>query len=151
MCDSSDPYIAAKRTIDILTSAANDDDKVEKDVAFKNNALFRHAYQKLRTHIQNSRYLDIVMPMYDLSKNSDNYFMTSGSLRHCYRDEIDVHVNDSASDGKSFKYKAKIVRETPEIPLQPGNPEDTEITTITTSITTSTIMKCSNHYSTQIS
>ena len=38
----------------------------------------------------------------------------------------DVDVNDSASDGKSFKYKTKVVGETSQRPPQPGNPGDAE-------------------------
>ena len=35
--------------------------------------------------------------------------MTSGSLWNYYRDEIG-DVDDKAADGKSFKYKIKIIR-----------------------------------------
>ena len=67
------------------------------------------------TLIDNAEDLDIVMPMYNLPEYSQNYSMTSGSLWNYYRDEIDdVHNNDSG--GKSFKYKTKIVGQTPERP-----------------------------------
>ena len=39
--------------------------------------------------------------------------MTSGSLWNYYRDEID-DVDDNILDGKSFKYKTKIIGKTPE-------------------------------------
>ena len=45
--------------------------------------------------------------------------MTSRSLWKYYRDELD-NINDNASDGKSFKYKTKIVGKTP---TWPGNEE----------------------------
>ena len=38
LCDYSDAYIAVKETIDILAAAANENDKAEKYVSFKNNA-----------------------------------------------------------------------------------------------------------------
>ena len=41
--------------------------------------------------------------------------MTSGSLWNYNRDEIDG-VNDNDSDGKSFKFKTKIVGKPPERP-----------------------------------
>ena len=42
--------------------------------------------------------------------------MTLGSLwRLNYRGKID-HINDNDSDGKSFKYKTKIVGKTPARP-----------------------------------
>ena len=62
------------------------------------------------------------MPMYNLLEYSQNYSMTSGSLWSYYRDKIDD--NDYLSDRKLFKYKAKLVGKTPEIPPQPGNPGD---------------------------
>ena len=37
----SDLYIVVKGTIDLLADAANENDKEQKDVTFKNNALFR--------------------------------------------------------------------------------------------------------------
>ena len=41
VCTYSDAHIIVKGTIDLLASAANENDKAEKDVAFKNNAPFR--------------------------------------------------------------------------------------------------------------
>ena len=61
------------------------------------------------------------MPMYNLLEYSQNYFVTTGRLWNYYRNEID-NINDNTSDGKSFKYKTKILGKTPERPGQPGNP-----------------------------
>ena len=63
--------------------------------------------------IDNVEDLDIVMPMYNLSKfwYSQNYSTTSGSLWNYYRDE--VYEVDSNALGKSFEYKTKIVGKTP--------------------------------------
>ena len=36
LCDYSDAYIVLKGKIDLLAATANENDKVEKDVAFKN-------------------------------------------------------------------------------------------------------------------
>ena len=63
------------------------------------------------TLIENSEDLDIIMLMYNLLEYSQNYSMTSGSLWNYYRDEIN-NIKDNASDGKSFKYKTKIVGKT---------------------------------------
>ena len=51
--------------------------------------------------------------------------MTSGSLWNYYRDEVD-DVNNTASNGKSFTYKAKITEKTQERPAQPGNGGDAD-------------------------
>ena len=65
------------------------------------------------------------MPMYNLLEYSDNYYMTSGSLWNYYRDEID-DAEDDASNGKSFKYKIKVIGKTevrpPQPPQAPPNP-----------------------------
>ena len=52
LCDYSDAYIVVKGTIDLLFAAANENNKAQKNVAFKNNALFRlcNVYQKSTTH-----------------------------------------------------------------------------------------------------
>ena len=39
--DYSDAYIVVKGTTDLLSAAANENDEVEKDAAFKNNVPFR--------------------------------------------------------------------------------------------------------------
>ena len=54
LCDYSDPYIAAKGTIDLLATAVNKDDQGAKYVAFKNNAPFRSSISKINnTWIEN--------------------------------------------------------------------------------------------------
>ena len=111
----SDLYTTVKGKIDVL-AAVNENDKAQKNIAFNNNAPLRSCTSKINsTLIDNAEDLDIVMPMYNLPEYSQNYSMTSGSLWNYYRDEIDdVHNNDSG--GKSFKYKTKIVGQTPERP-----------------------------------
>ena len=53
----------------------------------------------------------MVMPMYNLLEHSSNYSTTSESLCNYYRDEID-DVKDNASNGKSYKYKTKMIGKT---------------------------------------
>ena len=65
------------------------------------------------------------MLMYNLLEYNQNYSMTSGSLWNYYRDETD-NVDDNASDDKSFNYKTKIVRKTPQSPERPGNEGDAD-------------------------
>ena len=114
--DYSDAYIVVKGTVDLLPDDANENDKVQKNVAYKNNAPFRSCISKINgTLIDNAEHPDIVMPMYNMLEYSQNYSMTSGSLWNFYRDEID-DVDDNASDGKLFNYKTKIVGKTPRRP-----------------------------------
>ena len=49
------------------------------------------------------------MPIYNLLEYSQNYGM------NYYRDKTGI-INNNASDGKSFKYKTKIVGKTPTWP-----------------------------------
>ena len=114
LCDYSDAYIALKGTVDLLAAAANENDKAEKDVAFKNNAPFRSCISKTNsTLIDNADDLGIVMPMYNLLEYGQNYSMTSGILWNYYRDKID-DADDNASNGNIFEYKTEIVGKTPD-------------------------------------
>ena len=113
--DYSDAYIVVKRKVNLKAIPNTDVDR--KNVAFKNNAPFRSCITKINSKlIDKAEDLNIVMPMYNLSQSieleySQNYSMTSGSLWNNYRKKID-NVNDNASDGKSFKYKTKIIGKT---------------------------------------
>ena len=50
--DYSDAYIAVKGTIDLLAAAANEIDKQEKNVAFKNDAPFRSCISKINNNVK---------------------------------------------------------------------------------------------------
>ena len=76
LCDYSDVYIVVKVGIDLLAAGANENDKAEKNVTFKNNAPFRSCISKINsTFIDNVCIVDIdkVMPMYNLLEYSQNY------------------------------------------------------------------------------
>ena len=45
----SDAYIVIKGTIDLLNPAANENDKAQENVAFKNNAPFRSCISKINS------------------------------------------------------------------------------------------------------
>ena len=70
-CDYIGAYIVVKGGIDLLAAAANENDKAEKSVSFKNNAPFRLCISKINsTLIDIAEDLDIVMPLYNLLKCS---------------------------------------------------------------------------------
>ena len=89
----------------------------KNDVALKNNVSFRSRISKIRNlFLENAEDLDFAMQMHNLLEYIHNYFMTSRRLQNCYRDEIDNiddddddDDDDDASNGKSFKYKTKII------------------------------------------
>ena len=67
LCDYIDAYIVVKGTTDLLAAAANENEKAQKIVAFKNNASFRSWVSNINsTLIDNAKDLDTVMPMYNL-------------------------------------------------------------------------------------
>ena len=84
-----------------------------------------HISKTINTFIDNVEDLEIVMPMYNLLDYSDNYYMTSGSLRNYYRDEVNDDTNENNYPGnyrinnnkttasKSFGFKTKTVKITP--------------------------------------
>ena len=135
LCDHSDAYIVVKAKINLLAAAANENVKVEKNVILKNNTSFRSYISKINsTLIDSVEDLDIVMQKYNLLEYSQNYSMTSGSLRNYYRGKID-NINDNALDGKSFKYKTKIVGKTQARPGSEGDTNRQAVPTLNVEVT----------------
>ena len=121
LCDYSDAYIVVKGRISVR--ATENTDKGQKDIALKKNAQFRSCTTKINSaSIDYVEDLDIVMPMYNLLQYSQNCSMASGSLWNYYRQEID-DADDNASDGKSFKYKTKIIGNAETRPARPVQAE----------------------------
>ena len=83
LCDQSDAYIFVKGNITV-NDTANDGaaaNNTNKKVIFKNCAPFTSCISKINnTQIDNVKYIDIVMLMYNLIEYSDNYSKTSESL-----------------------------------------------------------------------
>ena len=120
LCDYSDAYLLVSGTITI-TGARNDDagrrlDERNKGVIFKNCALFTEINN---TQINNAKYIDVIMPKYNLIEYSDNYSKTSGRLWQYYRDD----PNDNITQSQPFKYKIKITGKAPDA----DNTKDVEI------------------------
>ena len=85
LCDYSEAYILASRTITIagagIDDAARRLDERNKGVIFTNCAPFTDYLSEINnTQIDNAKYINVVMPMYDLIENSKNYLKTSESL-----------------------------------------------------------------------
>ena len=76
LCDYSDAYILFKGNISVNNTAVEDAaaNNAAKKVIFKNCAPFTNCISKINnTQIDNTKYIDIVMPMYNLIEYSDNY------------------------------------------------------------------------------
>ena len=88
-----------------ITGTGNDDavrrlDERNKGVIFKNCAPFTECISDINnTQIDNAKYIDVVMPMYNVIEYSNNYLKTSGSLWQYYRDD----PKDNITQSESFK------------------------------------------------
>ena len=121
LCDYSDTYILVKGNISVNNTADAGDDanNANKKVIFKNCAPFSNWISKINNEqIDNTEYIDIVMPMYNLIEYSDNYSKTSGSLRqYCkdipaINDDGDIADFDGVNATDSFNFKTKITGQT---------------------------------------
>ena len=92
LCDYDDAYILVNGTITI-TGAGNDDaakrlDEKNKGVIFKIFSPFTDCITEINNaQIDNSKYIDVVLPMQNLIEYGDNYSKTPGSLRPYHRDD----------------------------------------------------------------
>ena len=105
LCDYAEAYILVDGTI----RAANAVNAAR--LALKNCAPFTKCNLETNDeHVDTAGNLDIVMPMYNLIENSDNYQDSSATLCQYKRDEPpDNNVNLTADNSTSFKYKVKFL------------------------------------------
>ena len=84
LSDYSDAYILVKGTklsVTNIAAAGAGANNINKKVIFKNCAPFNNCTSEINnTQIDNSKDIDIVMPMYNLIEYSDSYAKTTGSL-----------------------------------------------------------------------
>ena len=99
-----------------------DANESNEKVAFKHNVSFRSCISKINnTLIDDAKYLDIIMSMYNLLGYGENDHMTSGIIIENYHDAIN-EINPAGNYGinnyqittsKCFEYKTKIIGNTP--------------------------------------
>ena len=83
LCDYSDAYELAKGNITADNMAAADAaaNNTNRKVIFKNCAPLTDCISEINnTKVDNAKYIDIALPMYNLMEYSDNYSKTLGSL-----------------------------------------------------------------------
>ena len=122
LCDYSDAYVGVRGTITVNNTAAADADasNTNRKVIFKNCAPFTNCISQINnTDLDNAKYLDIVMPMYNLIEYSDNYSKTSGRLWQYTKDILAVDNNNNATVNftnnnltDSFNFKVKMTGQT---------------------------------------
>ena len=121
LCDYGDAYILVKGTITVNNTAASDADanSTTKKVISKNCPPFTNCISEINnTQVENAKYLDIVMPVYNLMECSDNYSKTSGSLWQYCKDMPAAENNNAIVNvtdnnlADSFNFKVKITGQT---------------------------------------
>ena len=117
----SDAYILAKGKVTVNNTAAADADanNTNKKVIFKNCAPFTDCISRINnTQADDAKYIDRVIPMYNLIEYSDNYLKTSGSLWQYCKDIPAVNNAgnivdfNGANATDSFNFKTKITGQT---------------------------------------
>ena len=114
LCNYSDAYIHNKGAIK-TTSEGADAPAIKvyernKQIIFKSCRPFTHCIREINnTQVDNTKNLDVAMPIYNLSKCSNNYSKTSRRLWQYYRYEPNATITDS----KSFKFKARTTGKNP--------------------------------------
>ena len=121
LCDYSDVYILVKGNITVKNTTAPDADAndTNKKVIFKNFPPFTDCISEINnTQVDNAKYTDIVMTMYNLIEYSNNYSKISGSLLQYCKDIPAVNnsgdiVNfNRVNATDSFNFKAKTTDQT---------------------------------------
>ena len=121
LCDYGDAYIHVRGTITVnKTAAANAAaNNTNKKVIFKDCVPFTNCIGQINnTDLDNAKYLDIAMPMYNLIEDSDNYSKTSGNLWQYTKDIPAVDDNNASVNftnsnlTDSFNFKVKMTSQT---------------------------------------
>ena len=117
LSDYRDAYILVKGNIAVNNTAAAvaTANNTNKKVIFKNCNPFTNCISKINnTDIDNAKFIEIIMPMYNLIEYSNNYSKTSRSLWQYYENipavnndgDIVNFIEANATD--SFNFKTKI-------------------------------------------
>ena len=121
LCDYSHTCILIKGNISVNTtaSAGAAANNTGKNVIFKDCTPFTDCISKINnTQVNNTKDIDIVMPMYNLIEYSDNYSKTSGSLwQYCkyipaVNNNGDIVDFNRTNATDSFNFKTKITGQT---------------------------------------
>ena len=85
--DYSDAFTFVRGTITVAELAAGGGNN-GIEALFKNFAPFTNCISKINNiQIDNAKYIDVEIPIYNLKEYSNNYLKTSGSLWQYYRDK----------------------------------------------------------------
>ena len=116
----SDAYILLNGTVTIPNTGTVANPNNRRNMIIKNCTPFTDCMsEKNNTKIDNAKYIDIVISVYNLIEYSDNYPRTYGRFWQCYRDETFLDDNGAIAcfpaddnNSASFKFKTKIAGRT---------------------------------------
>ena len=116
LCYYSDAYILVKGTITVKRIAGPAQSQIiGKNLVFKNRAPFTDCISEINiSQIDNTKYIDVVIPVYIDILYNDNHSKTSGSLWQYYSDQPYLTNAGTISEflvadnRTSFKLKQKI-------------------------------------------
>ena len=107
LCDYCVVYILVKQTIAVVGAGATEE--ARKAVRYNKQAIFKKCAQLTdciaevnNTKVDNAKYLDAAVLMYNLIEYSNKYSGTTGGLWQYHKDE----PKNSITDSNSFKFKA---------------------------------------------
>ena len=111
LCDYSNACILVKGTITVVnTRTAAAPNNVDKKVISKNCAPFTSCISRINnTQIDDAQYIDVVMPIYNLTEYSDNYSKTSGILFQFCRDVRAVDDDGQITDFTEAKISTDLL------------------------------------------
>ena len=88
-CDYGDAYIIVKETISVAAQARdNPNNGNKKEAVLKHCVPFTYYITEVKnTQRDDGKDVNVVMPIYNLTEYSNNYWKTSGSFQQYYTDE----------------------------------------------------------------
>ena len=101
LCDCSNAYILVKGAITVAKTAAQGqtNNGGNKKVILKNCTPFINCVSRINnTRVDDARYIDAVMTVFNLIEYSDNDLKTSGTLWEIYRDVSAVDDAGATND-----------------------------------------------------
>ena len=114
LCDYRDAYILVKGAITPAPPPEGNQNNNDKDY-FKNWTPFTDCISETNiTQIDNAKYIDVIMPMYNLIEYSNNHSKATGNFCQYYRNEPalsdagTISNFHAANNSASFKFKQEI-------------------------------------------
>ena len=121
-CDYSNAYILIKGTLTVANTAikSQPNNAINKKVTFKNCRSFTNCMSRINNmQVNHAHYIDVVMPIYNLTEYSNNYSKISWTLWQYFKDELTLDADNAITAFNAdnattdlFKIKEKVTGKT---------------------------------------